>query len=185
MFPPYIYRIWYQAVAIVQGAAGMFMSAGAALMRSLAAGIQSAVGAAVSAVSGAVGKIRAMLPFSPAKTGALSDLDKTGPAFVRTFAAGISPNPLLSAVGSMLAPIPGMLSGSPAPAPVSQARLQNADSGGGGSVIHVTYSPTYHIAEGSDVKGMQAVLERDRASFRDFILQVLKEHEAEQLRVQY
>ncbi|MEM9542322.1 MAG: phage tail tape measure protein [Cyanobacteria bacterium P01_E01_bin.42] len=174
-----------QAVAIVQGAARMFMSAGAALMRSLAAGIQSAVGAAVSAVSGAVGKFRAMLPFSPAKTGALSDLDKTGPAFVRTFAAGISPNPLLSAVGSMLAPIPGMLSSSPAPAPVSQARLQNASSGGGGSVIHVTYSPTYHIAEGSDVKGMQAVLERDRASFRDFVLQVLREHEAEQLRVQY
>ncbi|MBP0022274.1 MAG: hypothetical protein J7647_32550 [Cyanobacteria bacterium SBLK] len=175
-----------QAVAIVQGAAGMFMSAGAALMRALASGIMSAVGAAINAVSGAVGKIRAMLPGSDAKVGPLSDLTASGAALLPTFASNISSKPILSALSNAISPIPGMLSGSPAPAPVSQARLQNASSGGGGgSTVHITYSPTYHIGGGSNAQEIKSLLERSSQEFRDFILETLREHEAEQLRVQY
>ena len=139
-----------QAVAVVQGAVGAFQSAGASLMQALASGIQSAVGAAVSAVSGAVSQIRGMLPFSPAKYGPLSDLDKTGPALLNTVAAGINPSPLVNALGGALAPAAAALPAIATPpipqqqqtlsqpsfTPQQQAPLPQA--GGGGVTVNIT-----------------------------------------------
>jgi phage-related protein len=71
----------------VKGYASDFMSAGKALLDSLAKGISSGLKKAVGAVKDGMATIRSYLPFSPAKVGPLSDLDKSGESFFPTFAS--------------------------------------------------------------------------------------------------
>lgn len=72
-----------------KGPLSNIFSAGAALIDEFIAGIQAKISALIDTVKGMVGKVRGLLPFSPAKYGPLADLDETGPAFVETFASGI------------------------------------------------------------------------------------------------
>ncbi|PHF15622.1 hypothetical protein COF84_19210 [Bacillus wiedmannii] len=62
-----------------------FYNSGKGLLSSFVNGITSGFGDAVSAVSRGMSSIRAYLPFSPAKKGPLSDLDKSGKAFFPTW----------------------------------------------------------------------------------------------------
>lgn len=62
---------------------------GVALVDEFAKGLASRTQAAVDAVGEMVGKVRDYLPFSPAKEGPLSDLDKSGEAFGEVLAEGI------------------------------------------------------------------------------------------------
>ncbi|EJQ49854.1 hypothetical protein IEI_03070 [Bacillus wiedmannii] len=62
-----------------------FYNSGKGLLSSFVSGIVSGFGDAVSAVSRGMSNIRAYLPFSPAKKGPLSDLDKSGKAFFPTW----------------------------------------------------------------------------------------------------
>lgn len=130
-------------VGAIQGIAGQMFAAGAAIVQQLIAGIQSQIGAAQAAIANLAGAIRGALPFSPAKWGPLSDIDKTGYGLVSTFARGIVPGPLMSALSGALTPVAGMMNspmggtggvGVGMPAPVAAA-------GGGGTVINLTYSP--------------------------------------------
>ncbi|MFK4377690.1 hypothetical protein ABH948_003097 [Bacillus sp. RC218] len=62
-----------------------FTSSGKGLLDSFVSGIKSGFSKAVSAVSDGMAKVRSYLPFSPAKKGPLSDLDKSGKAFFPTW----------------------------------------------------------------------------------------------------
>jgi hypothetical protein len=62
-----------------------FYNSGKGLIGSFINGITSKFGDAVSAVSRGMSSIRKYLPFSPAKKGPLSDLDKSGKAFFPTW----------------------------------------------------------------------------------------------------
>lgn len=73
-----------------------FYNSGKGLLSSFVNGITSGFGDAVSAVSRGMSNIRAYLPFSPAKKGPLSDLDKSGEAFFPTWY-----NAALTQVGAM------------------------------------------------------------------------------------
>lgn len=53
-------------------------------------GIESTKDTAIGAVKGMTQKVRNFLPFSPAKEGPLSDLDKTGPGLINTITTGIN-----------------------------------------------------------------------------------------------
>lgn len=71
---------------------------GRSIPRMIAGGIRDAFPAASAAIGGLATLLRARLPFSPAETGPLSDLDAAGPALVQTLASGIdSEAPALSA----------------------------------------------------------------------------------------
>lgn len=59
----------------VKEAGSSFFNAGKGLLEQMKRGIESAAGSVLSAVSNIAGKVRDFLPFSPAKTGPLSDLD--------------------------------------------------------------------------------------------------------------
>ena len=193
--PGVISGVVSQAVGIISGAAGMFRSAGAALMQALAAGIQSAVGAAISAVSGAVSSIRGMLPFSPAKYGPLSDLDKTGPALIATFADGINPRPLTRALAPALeqfnqilpsslgrsptakmlvahAPVamqlpqaPSALSNAPRVADPATAHASTA-SHTSNSSVSINFAPVIHA---SNADGVRGVLEDEADRLLDMV----------------
>ncbi|PEN58622.1 hypothetical protein CN596_01520 [Bacillus toyonensis] len=62
-----------------------FYTSGKGLLSEFVSGIASGFGDAVSAVSRGMSSIRQYLPFSPAKKGPLSDLDKSGKAFFPTW----------------------------------------------------------------------------------------------------
>ncbi|PGM47402.1 hypothetical protein [Bacillus thuringiensis] len=62
-----------------------FFNSGRGLLSSFISGITSKFGDAAAAVSRGMSSIRAYLPFSPAKKGPLSDLDKSGEAFFPTW----------------------------------------------------------------------------------------------------
>lgn len=67
-----------------------FFDAGKGLITGFADGIKNAFGAARDAVSNGLKTVRNLLPFSPAKEGPLSDLDKSGESFFPTFAEGMA-----------------------------------------------------------------------------------------------
>lgn len=76
-----------RAANVVANWARTFYNAGANLVGMIAGGISSAVHKVTDAIGSVVGKVRDFLPFSPAKTGPLSDLDKLN--FGGTISTGI------------------------------------------------------------------------------------------------
>lgn len=62
-------------VSFITGLGKTFFNAGKGLIEMMAKGIESAAGAVIGAVKGLAQKARDFLPFSPAKTGPLSDLN--------------------------------------------------------------------------------------------------------------
>lgn len=72
---------------VVKGFGDKFKEAGGALIDMIASGISSAVGKVTDAIGSVVGAVRDFLPFSPAKVGPLSDLDKLN--FGGTISTGI------------------------------------------------------------------------------------------------
>ncbi|WP_044639733.1 phage tail tape measure protein [Risungbinella massiliensis] len=75
------------ALSAVKGYASSFLSAGKGLLNALVSGIKSGISNAIAAVKNGMAQIRSYLPFSPAKEGPLSDLDKSGESFFPTFAS--------------------------------------------------------------------------------------------------
>jgi phage-related protein len=77
------------AVSAVRSYTGAFLSAGKGLLDALVSGIKSGFSRAIGAVRNGLAQIRSYLPFSPAKKGPLSDLDKSGESFFPTFSVGM------------------------------------------------------------------------------------------------
>lgn len=65
-----------EVVGFIKGLGQTFFNAGKGLIDMMAKGIENAASAVLSTVKNLAGKVRDMLPFSPAKDGPLSDLDK-------------------------------------------------------------------------------------------------------------
>ncbi|PEZ47023.1 hypothetical protein CN367_11685 [Priestia megaterium] len=93
-------------ISAIKGFVGSFASAGRGLIDAFTSGIKSAMGKAKSAVSSGMSSIRSLLPFSPAKEGPLSDLDKSGESFFPTWYEGA-----LKKVRPMTRAISGAMSG--------------------------------------------------------------------------
>jgi len=72
-------------ISAVKGFLGTFTSAGKGLLDAFTKGIRSGISNAVGAVKKGMSSIRKFLPFSPAKEGPLSDLDKSGESFFPTW----------------------------------------------------------------------------------------------------
>lgn len=71
------------------GLPGTFFEAGAALFGAFWDGLKSVASSVVDWISETLGTIRSYLPFSDAKLGPLSDLTRSGRAFVQTWATGM------------------------------------------------------------------------------------------------
>jgi tape measure domain-containing protein len=76
-------------VDTIKGMAKTFLSAGKGLVDAFIKGVKDTFSKAPDAVAGGLKKVRNLLPFSPAKTGPLSDLDKSGQSFFPTFVDGM------------------------------------------------------------------------------------------------
>lgn len=78
------------AINIVKNMFSTFKRAGKGLLSAFTDGIKNGINKAKNAVKNGLNQIRNFLPFSPAKTGPLSDLDKSGESFFPTFAQGMT-----------------------------------------------------------------------------------------------
>lgn len=92
-------------LAAIRNIAGSFYNAGVGLMSSFADGVRASAASAYNSVASVTSQIRNLLPFSPAKEGALSDLDKSGGAFFKTFASGMVGNDLYNRISGILGDI--------------------------------------------------------------------------------
>ncbi len=174
-------KAWSAITTPIANLGSQFFNAGANLIGQLIQGIKSGIGAIVATIANITARIRAFLPFSPAKQGALADLDKvsilgTVTANVRQQAA-----PLASAVGgamqgarTAIAPISavgGAMQGGGSP--IAPNTTTTADSGGliggapkltpptSGGGITINYNPSITLP------GSGTPTEADRATFRE------------------
>ncbi|HDR4694790.1 TPA: hypothetical protein QCQ76_001374 [Bacillus cereus] len=125
-----------------------FYNSGKGLLGSFVNGITSGFGDAVSAVSRGMSNIRAYLPFSPAKKGPLSDLDKSGEAFFPTWYEAA-----LTQVRSMERAVGGAFQGVAKEANVALAGTGLEAFTGGKTAITVTHKHEHNVNGTVDVDG--------------------------------
>lgn len=137
-----------------------FHAEGVAMMRTLAAGIEAGAAQATAAVARVTQKLRDYLPHSPAKEGALADLDRV--RFSETLADAIRPEPAIAAVRAVSAGMRGAIAD---PEIGVMARMSGGVGGvaaaggqsGGPTQIAVHYAPTLN-ASGGDARGFREQL---------------------------
>lgn len=132
-----------------------FYNSGKGLLSSFVNGITSGFGDAVNAVSRGMSSIRAYLPFSPAKKGPLSDLDKSGEAFFPTWYEAA-----LTQVSAMERSIGGAFSGVADTASVALAGTGLEAFTGGRTSVTVNHVVKVDGTVGLDSKGIEEFEDR-------------------------
>ena len=125
-----------------------FYRSGKGLLSEFTNGITSGFWDAANAVSRGMKNIRAYLPFSPAKKGPLSDLDKSGEAFFPTWYEAA-----LTQVSAMERSIGGAFSGVADTASVALAGTGLEAFTGGKTAITVTHKHEHNVNGTVDVDG--------------------------------
>lgn len=120
-------------------------------------GIESYAQSLINSVGSLMQTVRGYLPSSPAKYGALSDLDKTGEAFTNTFLQGVNRSPLSSFLNSAFT------------TPNATPALALPNGGGNGNVtIELNYSPTINGSK-MDANAILSALKNDERSLQNLL----------------
>ncbi len=127
---------------------GTFKDAGKGLLSAFTDGVKSGIQKAKNAVSDGMAVIRAYLPFSPAKKGPLSDLDKSGEAFFPTWYEAA-----LTQVRTMQRAVGGAFSGVAKEANVALAGTGLEAFTGGKSTMTVIHKHEHTVSGEVDVNG--------------------------------
>ncbi|MBJ6718691.1 apolipoprotein A1/A4/E family protein [Bacillus sp. PR5] len=127
---------------------GTFKDAGKGLLSAFTDGVKSGIQKAKNAVSDGMAAIRAYLPFSPAKKGPLSDLDKSGEAFFPTWYEAA-----LTQVRTMQRAVGGAFSGVAKEANVALAGTGLEAFTGGKSTMTVIHKHEHTVSGEVDVNG--------------------------------
>ncbi|WP_257206273.1 hypothetical protein [Bacillus cereus] len=125
-----------------------FYNSGKGLLGEFVSGITAGFGKAASAVSEGMSRVRAFLPFSPAKKGPLSDLDKSGEAFFPTWYEAA-----LTQVRSMERAVGGAFKGVANEANVALTGTGLEAFTGGRTSITVTHKHEHNVNGTVDVDG--------------------------------
>ncbi|MDK9716744.1 MAG: phage tail tape measure protein [Trichlorobacter sp.] len=170
--------VWYTAFEKMHNAIMLlfrnpkqFFQGGANIIKNIWEGMKSLINKPIETMKGLANRLRGFLPFSPAKEGALRDINRV--RLVETIAESITPAPMVRAMkaataATMIAAAPAMGMAQPAdntsrPAVASLARPISAGQGSGGITIH--FAPQITVQGNGDpaaVKG--AVMEATKVS---------------------
>lgn len=135
---------------------GDLYKSGKGLLGSFTNGVISGFNDAIDAVYRGMKSIRQYLPFSPAKKGPLSDLDKSGEAFFPTWY-----NAAMTQVGSMQKAIGGAFSGVANEADVALAGTGLEAFTGGSTTITVRHEVSGEVGvDGSGLEGLQDTIQQ-------------------------
>lgn len=105
------------------------LDAGRNIVRTVVDGIKSMASAPVDAMRSVVGRVRDLLPFSPAKEGPLRDLHRV--KLVETVAESVQPAPLVDAMAGVAGAAMGALESVPTPMIMPTPRMPLASSAAG------------------------------------------------------
>jgi TP901 family phage tail tape measure protein len=177
-----------RVIAAIQALPGQALAAGRSLISNFTQGIIAAANAPIEAVKNMVSRIRGLLPSSPAKWGALSDIDTVGHGMMSTIAQSINQAAPIAINATRLAMsgMGGEIDKAIAHVQAGQFRLaedgsisigvrgKNSKSGsdlGTGDTI-VEYKPTINITSSADPQSIINALESRDEQFLDLIERV-------------
>ena len=151
-------QIFWNALTWIFNLGTKFYDAGRNIINSIGKGIVSLAHKPVEAIKNMVGKIRNLLPFSPAKDGPLKDIHKV--RLIETIADSIKPTALISKMQK----VAGMIFNVQAPQGIASMIAQGA---GGGTSVQLHYAPTITFAGNTS------------AGIKEDFMRVVKEHASE------
>lgn len=125
-----------------------FYDAGANIINSIVQGIKDKANAGVEAIAEMTKKMRAYLPFSPAKEGAFKDIHRV--KIVETIASTIQPAPVVNAMRRVA--VAGMVAAAPIVSGEGITSKAQANTQGGaiaGGSITINYSPQITVSGGA------------------------------------
>lgn len=140
-------------------------NAGANIINQIKEGIKSKITEAVEAVSDMTKKMRAYLPFSPAKEGAFKDLHKV--KIVETIAHAVKPAPLVNAMRATT--MSAMMAATPVAMPAMAQGSSTQQASGG---ISITYAPQITLGAGPatpQAEDFQAMLKKHSKEIAELI----------------
>ncbi len=164
------------------------LAAGANIIESLFKGMMSKLDKPIAAMKGLAQRLRNFLPFSPAKEGALRDINRV--RIVETIAESMRPAPLVKAMkgvtaAAMIATAPAAALAQPSTTPVrpavkSLARPMTSASAGG--AMQISFSPQITIQGGGNADQVRhQVNEAMTISFAEFE-RLMKRYEEQRAR---
>lgn len=143
-------RVIGQMLATLVGLPGQFLTAAGNIVNAIVQGINSKAGEAWGAMKNLTAGLRAYLPFSPAKAGALRDIHRI--RLVETIAAGVKPAPLVNAMARVAVATRQAIS------PAVRNGLAPAAAGAagraGGAAVSIDFSP--HIDARGAASGVES-----------------------------
>ena len=160
-------HIFLSSVAWLLGLGPRMFDAGKNIVMSIWNGIKALAHKPVEAIKNMVGKIRNLLPFSPAKDGPLRDIHKI--RLVETIAESLKPNILIDKMRSIASTVFELRP--------QHAQLQPlAVNGNGGSVIvQPNFTFNYHAAPGQDANaGAASFMEQVKKNMPQLVSMIQK-----------
>jgi phage-related holin len=137
----------------IRGLGQIFFEAGANMISSIVNGIKSKASEAVDAIASTVQKMRDYLPFSPAKTGPLSDIHKL--KFVETIAQSIKPAPVMNAMNNLA----GTMAQGVSSPQMAGAAVTNSSS-------NVTFAPVINLSGSATAEDGKRISDTLRDEFK-------------------
>lgn len=164
------------------------LTAGANIIDSLFKGMMSKIEKPISAMKGLAQRLRNFLPFSPAKEGALRDINRV--RIVETIAESMRPTPLVNAMkgvtaAAMIAAAPATSLAQSATTPVrpAVATLARPAASSASGAMTVTFSPQITIQGGGNAEQVKSqVGEAMKLSFVEFERMMKRYEEQKQRR---
>lgn len=155
------------ALSAARNIAGSFYNAGVGLMSSFADGIRASAASAYNSVASVTSQIRNLLPFSPAKEGALKDLDKSGSAFFKTFANSMIGDDLYNKINGILGNV--TLQPQTAGGTIAGTVTDSTNKQGGSSPVVVNYTQNIDIKSSVNSAEIISALRSREREFLDFL----------------
>lgn len=146
---------------------GLFWNAGKNIILSIWSGMKSLINKPIEAVKSMVGKIRNLLPFSPAKEGPLRDIHKI--RLVETIAESVKPNALINKMRNVAQLTFGVASGR------SLQLAPNASTRGGNGPVSISIT----LQGGATKQDAKTVVDELEKRFP----QLMKKYQGQQSRV--
>ncbi len=139
-----------------------FYNAGANIVKMIGKGIWDFITFPVRAIKAVATKIRAYLPFSPAKEGPLKTLHKV--RIAETIAQSIRPGKLSNAMSSLVSPVQ------------SQA-FSFSSAGGGGGGISINFAPVVNVGAGGDTGSVMKGLRQYESQLLAMIREAMRKED--------
>jgi TP901 family phage tail tape measure protein len=159
------------AINFLRDYAPAFFHAGWNLVKAIGAGMLSGFSWPIHAIEAVASGIRAHLPFSPAQTGPLRDLNRV--RIIETIAESIRPGPALLALRRTAAAIAIAVPMTLAPALVAPAFAATAGQAGAGgragASVVINYSPVINMPAGADARALLDVLRQHARELKQML----------------